>query len=291
MNNSKPIRPSLQFFAEGEPNTVDAVQEPVVEVQETAVDESVSAETTDTTDGVEAEKPQEVAKPVQDAETNAKMAEIRRKAEARVEQIAEQKAQELFQRKVDNEIRAQYQGQVNPYSGRPIDSKQALDEYTQQHQIAQMADKNGISFQEQQQLLKQTVQQSPEFKKAVKEAQELKQQVSQYRTIAEQQIFDKDLTEVLKHNPKETAKSIDDLGETFARARSMGASVLEAYNFSLIEKQRLNPKPQSMGDINVSGDAKDKNFTMAQIESMSQSEINKNYVAIMKSLKKINGIK
>lgn len=245
-------------------NVVDATQEPVVEVQTTATDDGATAEP-------QPAQTQETAKPAQSAEENAQFAKIRREAE--------QRAAETAQQMIDQFYATQYAGQVNPYNGKPIDSESAFREYEQQHQVAQMAEKSGISVQEQQEIIRKAALESPEYQAEVRRRKELER-------LVDEQTFERDLQSIKAFNPKETAKSIEELGPTFVRARAMGVDTVTAYEIARNEKQRLNPAPPSMGDLNGSAPAQSEYFTREQVSAMSQSEVSKNYDRIRKSMTK-----
>jgi hypothetical protein len=253
-------------------NSVNAEQEQVVDVPGTGTDNGVTTE-------LEKEQPQEPAKPVQTPEENAQYAKIRREAE--------QKAAELAQQKIDQHYKAMYAGQINPYNGKPIDSEAAYKEYEQQHQVAQMAEKNGITVQEQQELLRKALLQSPEFRQTAEEAEKAKAEANELRGTLDKITFSNDLAEIKKINPKETAKTIEDLGITFMRARAMGLDNLTAYEIAKAEKQRLNPVPPSMGDVNSSGTDESEFYTIEQLKSMTSEEVHKNWSKVQKSRERL----
>ena len=225
------------------------------------------------------QQPQEPAKPAQTAEENAKFAEIRRAAEAK----AKQEAAAIAQQQIDSWYASQYAGQVNPYNGKPIDSEAAFKEYEQQHQIAEMAVKTGLSYQEQQDFIRKAVVGSPEYQQAVQMAEQAAAENYQLKLSRVQDLMAKDLESVKKYNPKESAKTVDDLGETFIKLRCSGLDPVTAYEVAVKEKQRLNPAPPSMGDVKGGNAAEPEFYTFEQVKNMTQAEVSKNYEKIRKS--------
>ena len=254
-------------------NSVDAGQEQVVDAP-TTDDQGTGAEAEHTHASTEstAEGQQEPAKPAQSAEENAQFAKIRREAE--------QKAAEAAQQRIDNFYKTTYAGQTNPYNGKPIDSEAAFKEWEQQEQIAQLAQQNGNSLQEKQALLQKAMYQSPEYRQAAEKAERLQAQVNQIQ-------FDNDLAAVKKAYPKETAETIDDLGETFIKARAMDIDPITAYEIALAERKRTNPVPPSMGDINTSGADESEFYTIEQLKSMTAEDVHKNWAKVQKSRERL----
>lgn len=265
-------------------NPVNAGQEQVVDAQNPATDDGATPATEPET---EQQQEQEPAKPAQSAEENAQFAKIRREAEAKARAIAEQKSAELAQQRIDNWYKTNYAGQVNPYNGKPIDSEAAFREYEQQHQVAQLAEKNGITVQQQQELLRKALLQSPEFQQTAEEAERAKQENIQLRNQLNEITFSQDLEQIKKLYPKETAKSIDDLGETFIRARAMGIDNVTAYELAKAEQQRKNPVPPSMGDISASGADESEFYTIEQLKSMTAEDVHKNWAKVQKSRERL----
>lgn len=265
-------------------NPVNAGQEQVVDAQNPATDEGA---TPATEPAAEQQQEQEPAKPAQSAEENAQYAKIRREAEAKAQAIAEQKAAELAQQRIDDWYKTNYAGQTNPYNGKPIDSESAFREFEQQHQVAQLADKNGITVQQQQELLRKALLQLPEFKQTAEDAERVKRENSQLQDQLNEIIYNQDLQQIKKLYPKESAKSIDELGETFIRARAMGIDNVTAYELAKAEQQRKNPVPPSMGDINASGADESEFYTMEQLKSMTAEDVHKNWSKVQKSRERL----
>ena len=256
-------------------NAVNDAQELNVEAQNPVADEGATAvEQSPSAEGLQ-QPPQEPAKPAQTAEDNTKFKEIR--------QLAEQKAAELTKQRVDNFYKTTYAGQVNPYNGNPIDSEAAYKEFEQQSALHQMAEKNGVSVQEQENLLKKVIQTMPEYQQLSEQAKKAQQDAETLREELNKITFDKDLSEVKKINPKETADSIEKLGKVFMIGRAQGLSVQEAYELSLASAKRNNPAPPSMGDINNGGADESEFYTLEQLQKLSPEEMNKSWEKVQKS--------
>lgn len=265
-----------ELFNESEVlNTVNDVQEPNVEAHEPASDDGATTEVMN-----EAEV-QEPAKPAQTAEENAAFAKIRREAESK----AELKAAELAQKKIDDFYKSNYAGQVNPYNGKPIDSEASYKEFERMHKMAQMAEKSGITVQEQQELIQNAMLESPEYRKATEEAQKLKEEAESMREQLNQITFQKDLEAVKKYNPKETAETVEELGLTFMKARAMDIDPVTAYEIAKAEKQRLNPAPPSMGDVNAPEVGESEFYTFEQLKNLSPQEVHNNWEKVQRSRK------
>lgn len=261
-------------------NPVNAGQEQVVDVPSPATEEGA---TPATEPAAELKQEQEIAKPAQSAEENAQFAKIRREAETK----AEQRAAELAQQRIDDHYKTMYAGQVNPYTGAPIDSESAFREWEQQDQVAKMADKNGITVQQQQELLRKALLQLPEFKQTAEDAERVKRENSQLQDQLNEITYNQDLQQIKKLYPKESAKSIDELGETFIRARAMGIDNVTAYELAKAEQQRKNPVPPSMGDINASGADESEFYTIEQLKSMTADDVHKNWAKVQKSRERL----
>lgn len=249
-------------------NSVDAEQEQVVDAPTTDDQTGAEAEHTDASTESTAEGQQEPAKPAQSAEENAQFAEIRRGIE--------QRAREDAQARIDNFYKTTYAGQTNPYNGKPIDSEAAFKEFEQQQQTAQLAQQNGISLQEQQALLQKAMYQSPEYRQVAEKAERLQSQVNQIQ-------FDNDLAEVKKAYPKETAETVDDLGEAFIKARAMDIDPVTAYEIALAKQKRTKPVPPSMGDVNATSTDESEFYTMEQLRTLTPEQVHKNWAKIQKS--------
>lgn len=266
------LRLPLQFFAEdAEPNAVNDAQGQVVDGQEPAAEEGVTPEQ---------EAPEQAsAKPVQSAEENAVFAKIRREAEA--------KAKELAQKMIDEEYKQLYAGQVNPYTGKPIESKADYLEYQRQHALHQMAEQSGVSVQEQEATLQQMLRGLPDYQQAVEEAQKAKALADKLLSETIQKKMEEDLAAIKKYNPKETAESLDDLGPTYAKCISLGMDALAAYDVVLKERQRSAPPPPSMGDINNNSSDNSDYYTLEQLKQLSPEEVRKNWDKVQRSRKRI----
>ena len=256
-------------------NVVNDTQELNVEAQNPVADEGATAEVKEPTAEGTGQPQQEPAKPAQTTEENSKFKEIR--------QLAEQKAAELVRQRVDEFYKNTYAGQISPYSGKPIDSEAAFREFEQQTALHQMAEKNGLSVQEQENLLKKMVQNLPEYRQLSEQAQKAQQDAQHFMDLVVKQKMADDLAAIKQANPKEAAKSVDDLGPTFSKLIGAGIDALTAYELVQKERQRQAPPPPSMGDINNGGADESELYTLEQLQKLSPEEMSKRWEKVQKS--------
>lgn len=98
----------------------------------------------------------------------------------------------------------------------------------------------------------------------------LKQTESQLTQFAAEKIRQDDLAAIKAHNPKESIKSVDELGALFGTLRLQGQSAVDAYEAVRAVNARKQP-PTSMGDI---GSQTEKPITN-KYASMSQADFEK----------------
>lgn len=245
-------------------NTVDAVQEDVVDSQP---QEQVESTTESVNEEVATSQKQE--KPVQTAEDNARYAEIRRKAESEA---------------VDRYIASQgYE-----YNGKPITTKaeydRALAEVEEQQRRAALQEQ-GIDPS----IVDEYVNNNP----VVKWANEFKTQQEQQQ--AKQADFSDFLSAYPDVKPEEIAAEVWE-------ANSKGVPLRIAYaahqeNATLKAKlaeyekgaktNEVNAKnaENSTGSVTGNGSTGQPFYTREQVQAMSQEEVNKNYKTIVESMK------
>lgn len=250
-------------------NPVNAGQEEVVEPQTTAIDDVVTAEQTE-----QVEPAQEVDKPAQTAEQNAQFAKIRREAE--------QKATAEAQKRIDEHYKLMFDGQVNPYTNKPITCEADYRAYQEQAELDTQAQARGVTIDEQKEFVES-------LKKSVKETDpeilSMKQMLDHYQKLEMEQAFNRDLEAIKAIYPNEKAKSITDLGDEFLSLMASGKiSPVVAYEAIKANKERTNKTPASMGDVGSSKAMEREFFTREEVRAMKQSEVSKNYEKIKKSM-------
>ncbi|HRR40401.1 MAG TPA: hypothetical protein P5244_04110 [Syntrophales bacterium] len=212
-------------------NTVNDVQEAVVEPQEAEATTSEVVEGEETQ--VETPEAEPVAK-VQSAEENAKFAEIRRKYEAEARAV-----------KAQNERLLQALKSYG-YEGSP---EEIADMLTAQQQ--------GIS-QEEARAQREALE--AENAKLI----ELETQVQTYKSLAIEKLKADDLAKLKSAYPNDqkvqSLKSIDDLGDDFFALMSALKDPTLAYDALMVKRQReTKPVPKDIGAVNSSS-AKEKDF-------------------------------
>lgn len=194
----------------------------------------------------------------------------------RLKERSEQEAQRLAQERVDEFYRQMYAGQQNPYTGRPIESEADYREYEQQHQLAQLAAQNGVTIEQQREMLRQAMTQDPVFRATQEKARKLEQ-------VLVNEAMERDLAEIRAHNPQETAKSVEELGPTYLNCIRLGMDAVTAYEVARQEKARLNPAPPSMGDVGGGGSSGPDCYTREEVAAMTQQQVHDNWEKIQRS--------
>lgn len=212
-------------------NTVNDVQEAVVEPQEAEATTSEVVEGEETQ--VETPEAEPVAK-VQSAEENARFAEIRRKYEAEARAV-----------KAQNERLLQALKSYG-YEGSP---EEIADMLTAQAQ--------GISQEE-------ARAQREAFEAENAKLLELEAQVQTYKSLAIEKLKADDLAKLKSAYPNDqkvqSLKSIDDLGDDFFALMSALKDPTLAYDALMVKRQReTKPVPKDIGAVNSSS-AKEKDF-------------------------------
>ena len=225
-------------------NTFDDVQESVVDSQKVDVTSEVTEEA--------AKAPvEEVAKPQQTPEENAKFAEFRRKAE-----MAEREAQRI---KAENE---RLMGALKGYGyeGTP-------------EQIADL-------------LMAQSTGMTPEEARAQREAEEQriaqetmsKRELELYKSMVIETMKEKDLNSIKAAYPDVKASKIEELGETFVKIFNTGQlSAVEAYEAAKVLDQRnTKPTPPAIGAVNSQGSGEKDFYTPAEVDRLTDADYDRN---------------
>lgn len=98
--------------------------------------------------------------------------------------------------------------------------------------------------------------------------------------------FADDLAKIKAHNPKETAKSVTDLGRDFMAARAMGVDTVTAYELVQAKKNRETPPlPPELPQLGDANDVPKDFFTPEEVRAMSPEEVHKNFDKIRASQK------
>lgn len=219
--------------------------------------EEVAEPQTEVTEAQETSVVEEVAKPQQSAEENARFAENRRKQEL------DQARKELAELKKHNELLTKG---MNQY----FDGTNPEELYAKATAYAQ-----GKSADEVLAEIRQ---------KAEREQQEqaVNAELEYYRSERARNAMEADLKAIQALDP--LVKSLDDLGEDYAKLIQAGIPATKAY-FAIKETM---PKPTvpSMGAINTNSNIEKDFFTREEVESMSDAQIAKNLTKIQQSRKK-----
>lgn len=255
-------------------NTVNAVTEEVVAPQEVEVAEVVESESPE----VATEPTEEVieAKPTQSKEDNAKYAEVRRKAE----QTAQDKLiAEMYGESHGIKTKAEYD--------------KAMSEQKEKELLTKMKDGEADADTVKQELYKEWQKNDP--------------RIQEYESLKTKDRIDtqlKDLNAELTELGIDNIDSIDDISklesadkiiELIKRGYDLKDAFVSTNTKSIIEAkaQKIQnetiKKLKANNEVNVgsladTGDTATL-FTEAQVEAMSQAEVNKNYDLVMKSMK------
>lgn len=225
-------------------NDVNASQEQVVDVP---TGEETAGLTAEETPATEPSATEEVAKPQQSAEENAKFAEFRRKAEQ-----AEREAQKI---KAENERLLAALNQYG-YEGSPQEIADLL-----------LAQQQGITPEE--------ARQQREAEEAARQQQaQIEQELAFYRNIAIENLKTKDLNTIKAAYPEVKASKIEELGETFINIFNTGkVSALEAYEASkVIEARSKKPIPPSLGGVNETNNTGKDFYTPDEVDRLTDAD-------------------
>lgn len=115
--------------------------------------------------------------------------------------------------------------------------------------------------------LREAVQRSPELLELRTQKEALERREAQ-RTFAD------DLAAVKRYNKDEKASSVEELGETFLRARAMGLDPLAAYDIVQRERERTAArKPPEIGAV-AAGTGSDKGYyTEAELDRLTGKDL------------------
>lgn len=224
-------------------NTVDEVQEPVVEVPETATDDGVTAESV-------VEQPQETAKPAQSADENAKFAAYRREKET-----AEREA---------NEARAalqRLQSTLNAYGyeGSAQEIADALE--------AQRTQKSPEEIR-----AEREARESLELEKS-----QLERELAELRQFKSSKVIEGDIAAIKKLYP-DAPDTVESLGEDFIKIMVTGTvDAVTAYEIIQARKAKeTKTPPKVIGAVN-STTAQDKDYyTPAEVDKLTESDYDRN---------------
>ena len=233
----------------------DIFGENVQEVAEPAIDNAVegAAEVAaDADDGVndqEVAEPKqnetqtdagggEVSKPSLSADERRANAAIRRQQEEASRQAAMETERRANQARIDAAYAQAYQGQTNPYTGRPIMSEQDFKAYQTQYQQAQQQEalaKMGIDPQ----ALQAVVEQSPTVQGLRSELGQMKQSADAARFEQGRQLMEREVAVIAAMEP--SVKTVEDVlnsekgPEIVAMVTNKGLTLAEAYKLAYFD--------------------------------------------------------
>lgn len=123
--------------------------------------------------------------------------------------------------------------------------------------------------------------QAEELEEATAENEQLRNEILNLRA---EQLMRDGLREIQSIDP--TVKSLEELGENFAKYIESGLSSTQAYYAVQAERQtnKIN-KPSAIGRVNSETVERDY-FTSEEVDRMSSEEIDKNWDKVMRSMKK-----
>lgn len=238
-------------------NTINDVQETVVESQnpEDVQSEAGQAETTESAETAESQEG--AAKPQQTREENSQFAQARKQAEAEVKAIKAQNERLLEALKGYG------------YEGSPEEIADTL--------LAQM---QGISKEE-------AKAQREQQEKAEADKQKIQSEAEFYKKIAVEKMMADDLAKIQKINPE--VKSLNELGEEFGALLGALHDPVLAYDALKAKQAReTKPVPQEIGAVN-SNSAKEKDFyTSAEVDRLTAKDFDNPKImeAVRKSMLK-----
>lgn len=111
---------------------------------------------------------------------------------------------------------------------------------------------------------------------------QMNEELERYRLMEFERVKSDDLKVIQEVDPK--IKSVDELGEKFFRLRANGIDTLTAYH--AIKQAAPKKVVAQMGDISASSAIEKDFFTREEVARMSQSEVDKNFETIKKSMTK-----
>ncbi len=144
--------------------------------------------------------------------------------------------------------------------GVPVVTKEAVTEKPQVYQL---------------EILKKELLQNQQIIKA------LTQERDYYRKLHDRHILQRDIGKIRAAYPHEISGDCKELGEVFYSLMATGSlSPIEAYN--ICNHRKGKNVPPTMGDV-ATATGNDL-YTRSQVEKMSQNEVDRNYVKILKSM-------
>ena len=260
-------------------NTVNEVQEPVVEAQNpeeaTSAEEPGSGPEGTGTPGQEAQPPGEgaAAQPPQSPEDNSRFAAIRRQYEAQLHQ--EQAQREQAQQAQEKLLQA-----LGPYgyTGSPEEIADQIE-----------AQRSGVSVEQvranreaEEARIRKAMERDPAYRAAQAQAE-------QYRQMVFQTAYQRDMEAINKAYPDAKIKALDDLGPDFAAMRAGGVSALAAYAAIRQAKEATaKPLPPEMGAVNAAGGKEKDYYSPEEADRLTPEQLDdpKVMATVMKSMTK-----
>lgn len=256
-----------------EQNAVNDVQVEVVEPQ-TEQQTDTSEVATETTESANVENAaEEVAKPRQDAETNAFYANARREKEAALaekERIAAEKA----------EIEARYQ---------QMQQHLKTIGYGDNVEIALEAQARNMTPEQVLEERRQLSIKQAEQEKVNQKISKLEEENALFKNQFAEEQYKKDLAEIKTQFPDEDAEDIKALGKTFMTLRANGVDNITAYKAIMDSRKKPTPPPV-IGKVNdTSANEVSEYFSSEELDRITDEQYANPKIRekIMKSLRKL----
>lgn len=246
-------------------NVVDATQPQVVDGQETPLNEVQAPVVVEQENPVNAgqeeiEAPQKQKPTIEESKA---IAEQRRKAE-----YAEKQARESAEKLQKTEQLLKSFG----FEGQTVDDLLVQG-------FAHAKGMTAEQYKEEQELIAQEAQRRLQSDPQVLQMNE---ELERYRLMEFERVKSDDLKAIQEVDPK--IKSVDEMGEKFFQLRANGIDTLTAYH--AIKQATPKKVVTQMGDISASSAIEKDFFTREEVARMSQSEVDKNFDTIKKSMTK-----
>lgn len=212
---------------------------------------------------------------------NAEYAARRAQREAQ-RALREQMKQEAF--------KSATAGLKNPATNQPFTSVEEFETYKMNVKLNAMASQAGVKPEDISEIVEQVRREAQEQALSqFKESEEYQDLLERNAALQQQSIeaqFNRDLDEIRKNFPDEKAKSVTELGNDFMKLRAQGISLMAAYAAVRKVKSTENAsKNPTTGDVKSVGQPKREWFTKAEVDAMSDDELDKNQTRIWESMK------
>ena len=212
---------------------------------------------------------------------NADFAARRAAAEAR------RNAEEAARKKLFLEMTA---GINDPKTGKPFETEEAFAAFKNEARVNSLASSAGLKPNQISGIVEQVRQEAEaaaveRFKNSA-EYRQMQAQTEQMRQQAIERQFGDDMAEIRAAYPDEQAGSVQELGEQYMRLRAQGVDNLVAYAaLRRVTSTKNAAKNPTTGDVKSAGEPKRDWLTQAEVDKMTDAEMDQNLDKIMESMK------